>query len=191
MKTRSADDAPATDDVIELLIRQHRQIRDLFLLVESSTGEKRKEAFEQLTRLLAVHETAEEEIVHPLARRSLPGGEGIVEDRLREENTAKAVLAELLAMDTDEPGFPTTLDQLRVAVLTHARAEERYEFLRLREELTDAQRKSLAVAIRAAQAVAPTQPHPGVKSATKNLLTGPIRALADRVRHLIREVMRR
>src|SRR5690606_41788081 len=77
------------EDVIELLLGQHMLIRELFVEVQSSTGEARSEAFARLVRLLAVHETAEEEVVHPLARRHIDGGEQVVEDRLREEHEAK------------------------------------------------------------------------------------------------------
>jgi hemerythrin superfamily protein len=186
MNTSTAQ-APVTDDVIELLLWQHAQIRDLFDLVQANTGQQRKEAFEQLVRLLAVHETAEEEIVHPAARRVLPGGDGIADDRLTEERTAKELLAELDGMDTDDPRFMPKLDKLRLDVLTHARAEERYEFERLRDQFDAAQRKALAVAVRAAEATAPTHPHPGTETATKNLLAGRPAAVADRVRDLIRK----
>jgi hemerythrin superfamily protein len=186
-----ATEAPAADDIVDLLVRQHSQIRDLFLLVACSSGEKRRESFGDLVRLLAVHEVAEEEIVHPVARRSIEGGEGIVEDRLNEERTAKAILAELETMDTEDPRFLGVLNQLRGDVLTHARAEERYEFQRLRVEFGDAQRRGLAAAVRAAEAIAPTHPRPGMESAAKNLLAGPILGITDRVRDLLREAMKR
>lgn len=173
-------------DVVDLLIHQHSQIRDLFDEVENTLGQDRKNAFDRLVRLLAVHETAEEEIIHPLARRTLPGGEEIVDDRLEEEHKAKEKLARIESMDLETPQFLTELDELRIAVLTHARAEERYEFQRIRDELGDAQRRGLAAAVKIAEAIAPTHPHPGVESATKNLLAGPAAALADRVRDLIR-----
>ncbi|WP_443032516.1 hemerythrin domain-containing protein, partial [Streptomyces sp. DH18] len=81
---------PADDeDVVALLMRQHGEIRNLFDEVEHSSGDARRDAFRRLVRLLAVHETAEEEVVHPFARRSLPGGEQVVEDRLQEEKAAK------------------------------------------------------------------------------------------------------
>ncbi|WP_067811848.1 hemerythrin domain-containing protein [Actinomadura kijaniata] len=176
---------PVTD-VIDLLYQQHGQIRDLFGLVMVSEGEERRTAFQDLVRLLAVHETAEEEIVHPMAR-SLPGGGGIVDDRLAEERSAKELLAELDGMDTEAPDFLAKLDQLRLAVLTHARAEERYEFERLRDQFSDAQRKAMAVAVKAAEATAPTHPHPGTESATKNMLVGPFAAIMDRTRDLIRD----
>ncbi|GLZ08272.1 hemerythrin [Actinomadura sp. NBRC 104412] len=177
---------PQTDDIVGLLREQHGRIRDLFDLTLRSSGQARADAFQDLVRLLAVHETAEEEIVHPMARRSLPGGEGIVDDRLKEERQAKEMLAELDGMDTADPAFLDKLDRLRIEVLTHARAEERYEFERLGDEFTDGQRRGMAAAVRAAESIASTHPHPGTESATKNLLAGPAVAMADRVRDLIR-----
>lgn len=173
-------------DVIDLLVHQHGQIRDLFDEVENRIGDERKDAFKRLVRLIAVHETAEEEIIHPLARRSLPGGEGIVDDRLEEERKAKEKLARLEGMDPNSPQFLTELDELRIAVLTHARAEERYEFQRIRGRLSGSRLRGLAAAVKLAEAVAPTHPHPGRETATENLLTGPATAIADRVRDLIR-----
>lgn len=178
------------DDVVDLLIQQHGQIRDLFDEVEARVGAEREDAFSRLVWLLAVHETAEEEIIHPLARRALPGGKDIVDDRLREERTAKEMLSRIETIDRQSPRFLTALDELRIAVLTHARAEERYEFNRIRVEFGDAQRRALATAVKLAEAVAPTHPHPGVESATMNLLTGPIAAVTDRVRDLIRNARR-
>jgi hemerythrin superfamily protein len=173
-------------DVVDLLVHQHSQIRDLFEAVENSLGPARRDAFDRLVRLLAVHETAEEEIIHPMARRTLPGGDEIVDDRLAEERNAKRKLARLEEMDPDSRAFLTQLDELRITVLTHARAEERYEFHRLRAELSQAQRRGLAAAVRVAESIAPTHPHPGVETATQNLLVGPVAAIADRVRDLIR-----
>ncbi|GAA2077839.1 hemerythrin domain-containing protein [Actinomadura alba] len=183
--------APASEDVIDLLIRQHAEIRDLFIAVALAIGTERRTAFDRLARLLAVHESAEEQIVHPLARRTLAGGEGIVRDRLAEEQTAKAILAELENMDTEDPRFLGILDQLRDEVLAHALAEERHEFVRLREEVGENERRSLAAALRVAEGLTPTRPRPGMESAPANLPAGPAPALADRVRDLIRAAMRR
>ncbi|WP_141578024.1 hemerythrin domain-containing protein [Actinomadura sp. WMMA1423] len=185
MRTTPAN-AETTEDVVDLLRAQHGRIRDLFDEVMDSEGAERQKAFHRLVKLLAIHETAEEEIIHPVARR-LPGGDGIVDDRLAEEREAKELLSELDGMDTDDPRFLKSLDKLRVDVLTHARAEERYEFDRLKDEFSPAQLKGFAAAVRAAEATAPTRPHPGVESATKNMLAGPMAAVADRVRDMIRD----
>lgn len=185
MRTTPAD-AETTEDVIDLLRAQHGRIRDLFDEVLHSDGTERRDAFRELVRLLAVHETAEEEIDHPVARR-FPGGDGIVDDRLAEEREAKELLAELDGMDTDDPAFLKSVDKLRMDVLTHARAEERYEFDRIRGEFSPEQLRGFAAAVRAAEATAPTHPRPGVESAKKNMLVGPPAALMDRVRDLIRD----
>ncbi|TDC36294.1 hemerythrin domain-containing protein, partial [Actinomadura sp. KC345] len=156
MSTKTTD-VSSTTDLVDLLKAQHGRIRDLFDEVMHSEGRERKEAFRALVRLLAVHETAEEEIVHPVARR-LPGGDGIVDDRLAEEREAKELLSELDGMDTDDPAFLKSIDKLRIDVLTHARAEERYEFDRLRDQFSPVQLKGFAAAVRAAEATAPTRP---------------------------------
>lgn len=46
----------------------------------------------------------------------------------------------------------------------------------------------MAKAVRAAEAVAPTHPHQGVESPTKNVAVGPVAAVADRVRDAIEKV---
>ena len=177
------------DDVVALLMRQHGDIRNLFDEVERATGEQRRDAFRRLVRLLAVHETAEEEVVHPVARRSFDGGEGGVEERLREEKQAKEKLSRLDGMDTGDPGFLPLLMELRTEVMAHARAEERYEFIQLRRHTDPGQLATMAKAVRAAEAVAPTRPHPGVETAAKNIALGPVAATIDRARDTVRKAM--
>ncbi|MEH0829971.1 MULTISPECIES: hemerythrin domain-containing protein [unclassified Micromonospora] len=185
-------DAPATpgpeEDVVDLLLAQHAQIEQLFLLVIGSTGETRRDAFDDLVKLLAAHETAEEEVVHPLAR-NLPGGGGdaMVDDRLDEERQAKETLKTLVAGGVDADGFDTGIILLRDAVLTHARYEERYEFPQLRQHVPADRLRSLAAAVRAAEATAPTRPHPSAQSAKGNLAAGPALAVIDRVRDAVRK----
>ena len=65
-------------DVVEFLKAQHEQIKSGFAQVAAAHGEQRSEAFDQLRRLLAVHETAEEEIVHPRAKSEIADGDKIV-----------------------------------------------------------------------------------------------------------------
>lgn len=186
---QAGDDRAQDTDVVALLMRQHGDIRNLFDEVEASTGEERSDAFRRLVRLLAVHETAEEEIVHPFARRALPGGEQVVEDRLAEERAAKETLAALDELDTGDPKFMPQLMKLRKDVQEHARAEERYEFIHIRRSSDAANLAAMAKAVKAAEAMAPTRPHPGVESAAANVALGPIAALTDRTRDAVRKAM--
>ncbi|MGW5055305.1 hemerythrin domain-containing protein [Actinokineospora sp. NPDC004072] len=178
-------------DVVELLIGQHMRIRDLFTEVESATGAAREEAFRELVRLLAVHETAEELVVHPEARRVMEGGDAVVEDRLVEEQAAKELLKRLDEIGPDDAQFPALLAELRVAVLDHANYEEQYEFRYLRRALDADRLAQLADAVRAAEKVAPTHPHPGAQSATANLAAGPLLGLFDRTKDAVRKALSR
>ncbi|TMR93455.1 hemerythrin domain-containing protein [Nonomuraea basaltis] len=175
--------------MIELLMAQHGQIRDLFDEVEQAPQDKVEAAFGRLTRMLSVHETAEEEIVHPYARRKLDNGQGVVADRLREENHAKRLLLDLHRNGVDHPRFWERLAELRTAVTAHARGEERYEFAKLRAHTSTAERRAMAAAVRAAERLAPTRPHPGTESATKNVLLGTPIAVMDRAREVIRKAL--
>jgi hemerythrin superfamily protein len=181
---------PATpgpeDDVVALLLTQHARIEELFLLVVGSEGETRRDAFDDLVHLLAVHETAEEEVIHPLVR-TLPGagGDALVDDRLEEERQAKETLKTLIDGGVDADGFDTGIMLLRKAVLEHARHEERYEFTRLRQHVPADRLRTLAKAVSAAEAVAPTRPHPGAQSAKANAALGGPLAVVDRIRDAV------
>ncbi|MEU1125052.1 hemerythrin domain-containing protein [Streptomyces sp. NPDC005899] len=185
----AGDDLAADNDVVALLMRQHGDIRNLFDEVEQSRGDARRDAFRRLVRLLAVHETAEEEVVHPFARRGLPGGEQVVEDRLAEERAAKETLAALEDMDTESPEFLPRLMALRTDVQQHARAEERYEFTHIRRSTDVTNLAAMAKAVKAAEAMAPTRPHPGVESGAANMALGPVSALMDRTKDTVRKAM--
>lgn len=181
------DRVEPTQDVVDLLLGQHMQIRDLFTAVQANTGPARRDAYGQLVRLLAVHETAEEEVVHPLARRAIAGGDGVVEDRLTEEREAKEVLSRLESMDPDSEEFESLLETLRMSVLEHAHHEEHYEFRYLRQHYPAERLRTLAGVVWAAEKTAPTRPHPGLETAAANLAAGPVLALFDRARDTIRK----
>jgi hemerythrin superfamily protein len=177
-------------DAVGLLIRQHEEIRRLFRTVEASTGTRRRDAFERLRRLLAVHETAEEQVVHPLVRRTVAYGGQIVDARLAEERKAKRMLRDLERMGASDPSFTPLFARLRSSVLEHAEREEQEEFPALRRR-GEAELRGLAAAIKAAEAMAPTHPHPGVESATANLAFGALASVTDRARDLLRRVTTR
>jgi hypothetical protein len=172
-------------DVVTFLEEQHDQIEAACEQVLSSRGEDRKNLFVALRRLLAVHETAEEEIVHPAARRALANGDEIVDARLQEENEAKKVLAELEDLDVDSAEFEQQFSVLMSSVLLHARAEEENEFELLGDLLDTERLDKMRKAVTFAESVAPTRPHPGIESPAANMLAGPFASMLDRARDAI------
>ncbi|MEU0039550.1 hemerythrin domain-containing protein [Streptomyces sp. NPDC006333] len=180
---------PEHTDVIELLKAQHTRIRELLDEVAYAKGDARKQSFQDLVRLLAVHETAEEEVVHPFARQHIDGGEFVVKDRIEEEEHAKQALYRLDDMDPDSPEFLSEFAALRQDVLAHADSEERYEFAHFQQVADRGKLETLARALRAAESIAPTRPHPGTDTAMKNLAAGPVASVVDRTRDAIRKAM--
>jgi hemerythrin superfamily protein len=174
------------EDVVELLTAQHEQVKSLFAALQKAKGEAATEPFDQLRAMLAVHETAEEEVVYPAVRQL--GFDDIVEARLAEEDEAKKALADLEKMGPTAPEFPGALAGFEKDVLAHAEAEEREIFPRLRQDIDTEQRRKMAQALLAAEATAPTHAHKmAPTSATGNLIIGPFVAMVDRVRDAIRE----
>lgn len=175
-----------TGDVVDLLLAQHREVERLFARLEAQ-GPGRQDAFDCLVRLLAVHETAEEEVVYP-ALRSLGDDAGRIADRrTAEESEAKEALAELERTGVDGDGFAAELASFQRSVLNHAETEEREVFPLLRHGLDDEKLAGMRKALQAAEELAPTHPHPhGPDSATGNLLVGPFAAIADKARDALR-----
>jgi len=167
----------------ELLRTQHQQVKQMFSELRGAKGDHRSQVFDCLRATLAVHETAEEMIVHPEARASGDEGKGIVEARLKEESEAKTMLSDLEKMGVDGDKFDETLRTFEAAVLRHAEAEEGQLFPLL-ERTCDAQKlRDMAAAIEVAEKLAPTHPHPhGPESAIGNMLVGPFVGMVDKVR---------
>jgi hemerythrin superfamily protein len=180
-----------TQDVVAFLKAQHNRIKELFSeTINAVDNDTREKKFFELRSLLAVHETAEEMIVHPKARQEIPGGDAIVDARLHEENEAKQQLQNIESMGPESPEFKNALIEFQSDVIEHAEHEENEEFNELADTLTEADLKKMAGAVRAAEAIAPTRPHPGVESPVMNFAAGPFASLLDRARDAIEVALR-
>jgi hemerythrin superfamily protein len=178
------------EEVVAFLKAQHNLIEDMFEeVLHASDPKAREKPFIELRQLLAVHETAEEMVVHPRVRREADSGDGIVDARLQEEHEAKELLSQIEKLDITSQQFIDEVTKLRDAVLDHARHEEDEEFPVLEREVDDDDLKRMGTAVRAAEAIAPTRPHPGVESAKLNFAVGPFASMLDRARDLIQQAI--
>ena len=73
-----------SSEVLSVLSEQHEQLKALMQQVVSCPVQDRQEVFDDVRHLLAAHEAAEVEVVHPLARRDLGPGDAVVAARLAE-----------------------------------------------------------------------------------------------------------
>lgn len=178
-----ADELPG-GDVVRILLQQHAHIRDLFSNVRKTRGSERQQWFDELRATLAVHETAEEMILRPVAKRTAGAAE--VEARNAEEKAASETLAELETMDVDSGEFAANFDSFERAVIAHAEREEREEFPAVRAGCDRDQLRTMGYHLQSVLAMAPTHPHPKVAgSTTAQWMTGPFAALLDRVKDAV------
>ena len=173
----------ATQTATSLLRERHEQIKSMFEETLAASGDARAELFDCLRATLAVHETVEEMLVHPIARQVGPEADAVVEARLAEEKEATKKLAELEKLGANGDQFARHLATFQQAVLKHAEAEENELFPLMERGCDPAKLSDLADAIRVAEAWAPTHAHPHAPSGPVGLLvTGPFVAMVDKVR---------
>ncbi len=117
----------STDEVMELVQVQHREILQLLGDVADARGDQRRDAFFRLRRYLAIHEAVEESFIHPVGEREFADPD-VVNERVEEEDEAGELMTTLEALDADSEDFERVLADLTEAVRTHAEAEETEEF---------------------------------------------------------------
>jgi hemerythrin superfamily protein len=121
------------DGVTAVIGPQHERVKALLAAVGQQTGGKRATAFYQLRLLLALHETAEEQVIHPQVQRLLEFRERAFLDRIAEEQTAAQAIRALEGLDVDSDQFNASFGPLAASVTEHAAAEESDEWPALRQ----------------------------------------------------------
>lgn len=177
-------------DVVAILLEQHARIRDLFSEVKTTQGEHKQQVFDELRALLAVHETAEEMIVRPVAKETAGAEEA--EARNHEEEEANKVLVQLEKMDVSSPEFDELLLRFERSVIDHAEHEELEEFPAVHEGRSQKQLKTMGSRLQAAEKIAPTHPHPSMAGSTAaQWAVGPFASLVDRTKDAIKSAASR
>lgn len=172
------------NDIIGVLLTQHARIRGLFSDVKNAAGDQKKEKFNELRALLAVHETAEEMILRPVTKKIT--GKEQAEARNREEKEANKVLSDLEKLDISSPEFARMLEDLEHSVAEHADHEEREEFPSVLRECEAEEREKMGKRLLAAEKVAPTRPHPmAAGSPAAQWTVGPFASLLDRAKEAV------
>jgi hemerythrin superfamily protein len=167
--------------VPEVLIEQHRRLRELLDEVREADDEQRARPFDRLRRLLAAHETAEEIVVRPVSKQIMDRDS--VAERNHEERRIMRLLAVLEKLDTDGPEFEERFRTFADTLHSHMTLEERVEFPALESELTEADRTAMGRWIVRAVTLGPTHAHPRAFGSPllERALT-PINALVDHAR---------
>jgi len=129
------------NDVVDVLLDQHREILVAFDRVRDAAGRDRLELFSALVQLLRHHERVEQRVVHP--ELAAFAGE-VARARVEEENAADRMLASLISIGVTDRTFDSGFARLRQMVVDHAAHEETEEFPLLRERIPAERRRQLA-----------------------------------------------
>lgn len=136
-------DEQGTDDVVELILRDHRAMEDHFRAMRSVEAD-RAAALRRLADLLVAHAEAEEAEVYPALRRYRNVDEEDVEHGVEEHAEGnEALLALLEAGPPGGDGWDEKLEDLVQAVSHHLDEEERSLINDARENVGAARREEL------------------------------------------------
>ncbi|MET9390549.1 hemerythrin domain-containing protein [Streptomyces sp. NPDC006624] len=170
-----------------VLARQRRDHAEMDRLMDRygalEGGEERERVLTEVVRLVFSHAFAEETVLWPAVRRSVPDGEELT-SRVEEEHQQ---INDLVAdVERLEPGAPEREDAVRrvfALVRQDIRDEEDLVLPRLQEALGGTRLRRLGTAWETVRRNAPTHPHPVVpRRPPGNALLGVPLSLWDRVR---------
>lgn len=170
--------------LMEEIVGDHREVESMFHQLETGVPEpdERRLLVDKVIIELMKHSAAEEQLLYPAARRTLPDGQEIAEREIAEHGEAELVMKSLDGMDPTAPEFEPMLRQLMAAVREHVQDEERNLLPRLslaagREE-TERMGKMLAMA----KKTAPTHPHPDAPDRPPGNLMNSVTGIVDHMR---------
>jgi hemerythrin superfamily protein len=136
-------DAADTEDVVELILADHREFERLFRALRNRE-EDRAARRAELADLLVAHAEAEEREVYPNLERHAPEAEDEIEHSHEEHSEGHEKLLDLLRVeDVDSEDFEEALEELVETVTHHLDEEERDVLNAARENVPDDTRVEL------------------------------------------------
>jgi hemerythrin superfamily protein len=181
----SSPQSTGEQDVIDILVTDHREVETLFVELETRQGtpEYRRQLADVLIAELVRHAVAEEAYVYPTARKALPDGDQIADHEITEHADAERTMKDLEAVDPSDPRFDELLAHLTSTIRHHVQDEESDLFPRLRAATAREEMVELAGKVTAFKKIAPTRPHPSAPDhPPANKLLAPGTGMIDRMR---------
>ncbi|MFE1250698.1 hemerythrin domain-containing protein [Streptomyces sp. NPDC058735] len=135
-----------TNDVVELILKDHRRMEDLFRQMRSVEAD-RATALREFADLLIAHALAEESKVYPALKRYKGIDDEEVEHGEHEHDEGNQALLELLEVEeVGSDAWDEKLEELVQAVTHHADEEERTILNGARENVAMERREELGLA---------------------------------------------
>ncbi len=110
--------------VITLIKKDHATLEAVFKKLESAEPDEIPNLLRQVNELLVPHSKAEEEVVYPAIKATVPDEQDDVDDGLEEHHHVEATLKQLLASDPGAPGVDGLIAAMIGEVRHHVEEEE-------------------------------------------------------------------
>ena len=123
-------------DAIELLTKQHREVKEMFDRFENMTDRakvSKKKLADEICNALIMHTTIEEEIYYPATREASEETEDLVDEAVVEHASAKDLIAQIMEMDPGDDLYDAKVKVLGEMVEHHVQEEEEEMFPKTRE----------------------------------------------------------
>jgi hemerythrin-like domain-containing protein len=177
--------AEENTDLIEVIIKDHRDVEAAFAELEEHPGQAdgRKDLVDHVIAELVRHSVAEEQFMYPAARSRLTDGDEVVDHEIQEHAEAEEVMKRLEGLGPESPDFEPLLKQLMEDIRHHIAEEERDLLPRLQQACDREELQDLGYKVMKAKEFAPTRPHPSAPDTPPgNLILGPGVGFIDKIR---------
>lgn len=123
-------------DALELLKKDHREVKELFQKAEGAEGKQKTEVFDKIKKALETHTRIEESVFYPAIEKK---GElkDMVLESYEEHKQVKTLLREMDGLVSDSEKFAPKLKVLQENVEHHAEEEEEGKMFPKVRELFD------------------------------------------------------
>jgi hemerythrin superfamily protein len=149
-------------------------------------GLRREQVLEEVVRLVFSHAFAEETVLWPVVRRSVPDGEELTSRVEEEHQQINDLVADIERLPPGDPERETTVQRAFRLIRQDIRDEEDLLLPRLQEAMATDRLRGLGTAWEAVRRAAPTHPHPVVpRRPPGNAVLGVPLGVYDRVRDLL------
>ena len=124
----------AVTDALGLLKRDHKLVDELFNEFQQAGQQQLDPMARRICKLLRIHAQIEEELFYPTARRALEDSD-LIDAAEREHAEAKATIAKIESLTSEDATFKSAIAALADEVRTHVAHEEGTVFPQLQGKL--------------------------------------------------------
>ncbi|MEV5169967.1 hemerythrin domain-containing protein [Streptomyces flaveolus] len=170
-----------------VLVRQRREHQEMDRLMDQYLTpddlHRREQVLKQVVQLVFSHAFAEETVLWPAVRASVPDGEELTARVEEEHQQINDLVADIERLPAGDPGREDKVRRTFALIRQDIRDEEDLLLPRLQDAVDTARLRTLGTTWAAVRHTAPTRPHPVIpRRPPGNALLGVPLSLYDRVR---------